>query len=103
MKGLVFLVLAALVIAVLLRWQTELFVLRVEKGKARVVRGRVPPTLLQDLLDVVKLGPAENARMSIVLRSGRAAVEARGDWSEGQIQKLRNVVGLWPLAKLRSR
>lgn len=103
MKLLFWVGLILVVHVVLSRWRREHFVLRVEGGRARVVKGRVPAALLADIRDVVAQGPAREARMSIKVTGDLTQVDARGDWSQAQLQRLRNVVGLYPPARLRGR
>ena len=91
-----------LIHSILKRWKREHFVLRVEGGQARVVKGRVPGELLGNLRDIVARGPAREARLSITVTGDVAHVDARGDWSEAQLQQLRNVVGLVSPARLRN-
>jgi hypothetical protein len=74
--------------------------LEVEDGVLRVVRGGVAPPVLADLRDVARRPPIESLRIRIVRSSGRAEVELSGQVSEQQAQRLRNVVGSVPLARL---
>lgn len=75
-------------------------VLDVRKGVTRRVRGRLSPGVLADLQDVLAKPPVERARLRIVRQAGAARLELRGDVPEGQRQRLRNVIGIVPLAKL---
>ena len=100
----VFLVLMALGIAALIfsaRRHAELFVIRVEGGRARVVRGRVPSRLLADIGDVVRRANVKSANIRVLSERGDALVEAP-DISSGTQQQLRNVVGLHTVAQIRS-
>jgi hypothetical protein len=69
-------------------------------GKLRVRRGGVAPPILADLRDVANSPPLDGVRIRIVRSSGRAAVEIVGAISEPQAQRIRNVVGSVPLARL---
>jgi hypothetical protein len=74
--------------------------LEVESGKLRVLRGGIAPPVLADLRDVVKRPPIKSLRMRILRSSGRAEVRFSGAVGEDQAQRIRNVVGSVPLARL---
>jgi hypothetical protein len=74
--------------------------LEIEGGKVRVVRGGIAPPILADLRDVAAKVPADRGRVRIVRSSGRAAVELSGAIGDGQAQRIRNVIGSVPLARL---
>lgn len=74
--------------------------LRVERGSVRVVRGGIVPPVLADLRDVAKRPPIDDLRILITRSSGRAQVTFSGRISEEQAQRVRNVVGRVPLARL---
>jgi hypothetical protein len=84
-----------------LRRATTLFLLEVKDGKARFVRGRMPPGLLAELRDVLA-GTRVQGVVSAVLDDREARVVVRGAFDAGTVQQLRNVVGRYPLAKIRS-
>jgi hypothetical protein len=75
-------------------------VLDVRRGVTRLVRGDLSPGVLADLQDVLANPPVERARLRIVRDAGTAQVHLRGAVPEPQRQRLRNVVGTVPLAKL---
>jgi hypothetical protein len=92
-----------LVLRLMLRRSSELFCVEVENGRMRVVRGVVPPRLAGDLKDVLGRPPVERARFRVVPDSGHARVEVIGGrLSDAHLQRVRNVLGTWPLARLRS-
>jgi len=78
--------------------------LAVEAGKLRVVRGGIAKSVLSDLRDVVKQPRVRLATIRIVRTtvSGqkRAEVKIDGDVPGDQAQRIRNVVGSVPLARL---
>ncbi len=79
----------------------ELGVLEVHGGRAVVRRGKLPPRLRQDLDDVLRRAGVQRVRLR-VLRAGDAArLEIRPSLGAGTEQQLRNVLGTWPLARLR--
>jgi hypothetical protein len=77
----------------------ELFVLSVRGGQTRLVRGRVPPALLEALSDVMRRSAVQNATLRAVRGDGRAQLQASG-LDEYALQRARNVLGTFPLAKL---
>ena len=74
--------------------------LAIEDGALRVVRGGIAPPILSDLRDVAKRPPVRRATIRIVRASGLAEVRITGDVSPEQAQRIRNVVGSVPLARL---
>lgn len=74
--------------------------LSVERGAVRVVRGGIAPPVLADLRDVARRPPIADLRVRIVRSAGRAEVQLIGKVSDEQAQRIRNVVGSVPLARL---
>lgn len=74
--------------------------LEVERGAVRVMRGGIAPPILRDLRDVARRPPMDGVRIRIVRESGRAGVELSGSVTPEQAQRIRNVVGRVPLARL---
>lgn len=104
-SGLATFALAALAVAVLLllmRNASRLFVVRVDRGRLVHLRGRAPKGLLRDIADVVRQRPIDRASIDVRVQDGLAAVRVDGDVTEGEKQRLRNVVGTWPVQKIRS-
>ena len=95
------LLLAAVPLVLALLRANELFCLRVRGKRVSVVRGRIPQRLLDDICDIFAKNPAE-ATLRVVLEDQRARVYADGDLSDPVKQRLRNVVSLWPVAKIRN-
>ncbi|MET0283150.1 MAG: DUF3634 family protein [Polyangiales bacterium] len=98
-----FVALAALVsIAALIIAATrarEVCVLSVRDGKLAVTRGGLPGYVLEALGDVVRRGRVERATIRVLRDGDRARVDASG--LDAQIlQQTRNVIGIYPLAKL---
>lgn len=82
----------------------ELFVLRVRRGDAvpvRFVRGRIPPQLLQDLRDILDVADCRGT-VRVLTEGGAVVVRTRGEFQPSTEQRVRNAVGLYPLAKLRN-
>ncbi len=84
-----------------IRRQNELFCLRVESAKLRLVRGAVPPRLRSDLEDVVKRAKVASGEIRLVTERGAPRVLTEG-LSPGVAQQVRNVIGTWRLPALRS-
>lgn len=87
-----------------LRRASELFVLHVDPNaepRVTFVRGRIPPALWNDLLTLLATANAKG-RVRVVVSRDTAVVETRGAFSSETVQRVRNVVGLYPLAKLRN-
>lgn len=101
--GLGILALLAVPLWVAVSRSNELFVIEVQAGVPRAVRGRLPQRLLDDLADVVERPRLASARFKVVVEDRRARlVVLRGDIPAGQLQQLRNVVGTYPVAAIRA-
>ncbi|HSN97043.1 MAG TPA: DUF3634 family protein [Candidatus Nanopelagicales bacterium] len=99
---LVLLLLAALVMAIGIARANELFYVRVEGRHVRLLRGKMPQKLLDDLVDVLRAEPVGRGAVRAVVEDRRARVFVEGDISPEQGQRIRNVVSMWPLAKIRN-
>lgn len=91
-------VLALLALAV--RRALELLVVEARDGRVIGARGRAPGELLREIEDVVARGRA-TGRIVVRLEGGRAAVRASG-LDDATTQRLRNVVGRFPTARLKT-
>lgn len=91
-------VIAALYVAA--RRAVTIAELSVKAGAVRVVRGGIAPPILGDLRDVARRPPIQSLTIRIVRSSGRAEVQLSGNVSPEQAQRIRNVVGSVPLARL---
>ena len=96
------LLLAVIPLVVALLRANELFVVRYQAGRVRVVRGRIPQALLNDLADVLRASPASGVALRGVVEDKRLQVYVEGELSEAQRQQIRNVVSAWPVAKIRN-
>jgi hypothetical protein len=74
--------------------------LEVDDGGVRIVHGGIAPGVLRDLRDVARRPKIPSARVYITRASGRAEVRVEGNVPADQAQRIRNVVGSVPLAKL---
>ncbi|WP_437295224.1 DUF3634 family protein [Sorangium sp. So ce426] len=80
----------------------ELFCVRVEGRNVRLLRGRVPQRLLDDITDVLRAAPVGRGAVRVVVEDRRARVHVEGDISPEQAQQLRNTVSMWPVPKIRA-
>ncbi|HEU4411489.1 MAG TPA: DUF3634 family protein [Polyangiaceae bacterium] len=94
--------LLALVAYLVLRRANELFAVRVVRGRITTLRGRPPKALLAEWHDVLaQPPPVERAVLRVTVEGRRPMLRVRGELDAARLQRLRNVLGLWPLAKLR--
>lgn len=84
------------------RRANELFAIRVVRGAAIHIRGRVPPALFSAISEVVARPAIDRATLRAVLRNRVPALAVQGDVPDYQIQQLRNVLGQFPAARIRS-
>jgi len=99
--------LAALVVfvALVLLWASrgsEIFCVSVRNGRVLVVRGRAPAQLVVQIREVVQRPPVRSATIRAIKAEMGARLVVSGDIDEGRAQRLRNLFGLYPAAKLRS-
>jgi hypothetical protein len=80
----------------------EIAFVRVRDGRLRVARGRLPAKLIHDLGEIVARPPATRAALRFVVEDRTPRVYAEGELSDEQKQRIRNVLGGWPLAKIRN-
>jgi hypothetical protein len=96
-----------LVVAVmsLVIWRAKhhltLFVLRVEQGRITAVKGRMPRRLLGDIADAIRQEQRTDLRILCRIEDGAARLRVYGDTNPGFEQLLRNLVGEYPLQRLR--
>jgi len=105
MAGIVTICLALASVGALLlitRNATRLFFADIERGRVARLRGRAPQRLLHEITDVVSRRPVSSARITVRVRDGAAMLEARGDVTDTELQRLRNVLATFPLARIRS-
>lgn len=96
-----FLIAVAIPLAIAMRRSTELFVLRVNGGKTRFVRGRIPQSLFDELDDVLRRSDSDGL-LRVYVERGEARIDTRGTFSDGTQQRLRNVIGTVPLQRIRA-
>lgn len=86
----------------MMRNATLLFSAKVDRGRIVTLRGRAPKGLVHDMSEVLRRRPVKNATLRVVVEGGLPALRAKGDLNDGEVQRLRNVLGTWPLAKIRA-
>ncbi|MGE0786644.1 MAG: DUF3634 family protein [Sandaracinaceae bacterium] len=103
MDGITLLVLAAITVVVLffLYRANEIFCVSVRDGRVLVVRGAVPPPLLNGMADIVRRDRVVRGTIRAVKSEGHARLVTRG-LGEGTTQRLRNAFGTHPIHKLRA-
>lgn len=81
----------------------ELFCLRMREGRLRIVRGRLPQKLLNDISDILRRpAPADEVVVRVVIEDRAPRVYVQGELSDAQKQQLRNTVSMWPVVKIRN-
>jgi hypothetical protein len=80
----------------------ELFYLRLRSGRLTLVRGRIPQQLLNDLAEVLRDPEVAEGSLRGVVEDRRVRLYAEADLTDAQRQRLRNIVGGWPVARVRN-
>jgi Protein of unknown function (DUF3634) len=75
--------------------------IQVERGRILKLEGKAPGELVNDVADVLERSQV-TGRILVQFEGDRAAVRASGEVDEGTVQRLRNVVGRFPTARLRA-
>ncbi len=83
-------------------WRTlTLFHLSIRKGQVLAVRGRIPPVLLNEIREIVRISKVESGTIRVVKDGGDARLVCSDEIDESTKQRIRNVLGQFPIAKLR--
>ena len=85
-----------------LRRANELFALSARAGKLELVRGRLPPALLGEFADIAQRERLDNAEIRVLSESGLPRLVLRGPANPALEQALRNVLGRYPVARIRA-
>jgi hypothetical protein len=75
-------------------------VAEIQDGKLELTRGGLSPRVLGDLRDIAARPRIKSATVRVLRQKDRARIEVRGNVSEQQVQRMRNVVGNVPVAQL---
>ena len=86
----------------MMRNAAVLFTASIRKGRIVALRGRAPKGLVRDFNDVLRVRPVAEATLKVVSRGGAPALISRGALTEEELQRLRNILGTWPIAKIRA-
>lgn len=83
-------------------WATRrLLVVDVKEGRVTGSGGRVPSEVYAEFIDVLSRAKA-TGRAEVRLKDGSAVVRTSGGIDAGVTQRLRNVIGRFPVARLRA-
>jgi hypothetical protein len=99
---LVVVVLAVIVVGVWwLSRLSELFYISVRDGKALVVRGRVPVSMLQEFKEAIASPRVKRGSIRAFKTESGGQLSCGGDIDEGREQRMRNTFMLYPASQLR--
>ena len=79
----------------------ELFYISVRDGKALVVRGRVPVSMLQEFKETVANPMVKRGRIRAFKTESGGQLACTGDIDDGREQRMRNTFMLYPASQLR--
>lgn len=85
-----------------LRRAATLFTLKIRGGRVVSSWGRLPPRLLQELVEIVDRAGVVRANVRCVVRDGRPVLLFEGEMSPGTSQSMRNVLGQFTVQEIRS-
>lgn len=97
-----FVALALVPVMISVSRSADLFVVKVQNGNARFLRGRLPRALLHEIEDIVEKPPVSLARLRAVRSRGAAEWRFEGEVSEAQRQQLRNVLAMYSLPRIEA-
>jgi hypothetical protein len=78
-----------------------LFELEIRSGRLVRASGRMPQGLLNDVLVVLPRNHETRLVIRCSIEGDRACLSTQGPVTDDEAQQLRNLLGLWPLARLR--
>jgi hypothetical protein len=99
--GLGVLMLSGLALVWRARLALTLFVVRIEDGRIGYVKGRIPARLLGELAEVARLERITSLILTCRVEDQRAQLTLKGHSNPGLEQVLRNLLGQYPLTRLR--
>ena len=100
--ALVLVVLLVAAVMVAAQRALTLFELEIVNGQVVRARGRIPPSLLHDFLGVCPRGLEARVVIRCRLERGLPRLITKGPLEQDAVQQLRNLLGLWPLARLKA-
>jgi hypothetical protein len=80
---------------------SELFYISVRDGKALVVRGRVPVSMLQEFKETVSKPLVKRGTIRAFKTESGGQLSCSGDIDDGREQRMRNTFMLYPASQLR--
>lgn len=83
------------------RRHQRLFVLRAERGRLKLVAGRMPPLLFDEFEDIVRRARLDGVTVRVLVEDGEPRLYVDGP-GQGVEQSLRNVLGRFPLTRIRT-
>ena len=89
-------------IALWARRARTLFEIEIRSGRLQRAYGRMPQGLLNDFLAVLPRNHESRLVIHCRVERDRARLTTRGPIADDSAQRLRNLLGLWPLARLRA-
>jgi hypothetical protein len=81
--------------------QLTLFVIWVQRGRITSIKGRLPQRLLDDIADIARREDCRDLRIICRIEDSQARLGTYGATSPGLEQMLRNVVGEYPVLRLK--
>ncbi len=75
----------------------EIFRVSIKKGRVTVVRGKVPPSFMSDLREIVR--HVDDGIVRAVKQGGQGRIVVSSSIDEATAQRLRNAFALYPAAK----
>ncbi len=87
--------------ALVARASRRLLVVDLRDGAVVRARGRAPPGVVGEIEDIARRAQA-NGRFVVIIEGDSAALRADPSIGEATAQRLRNVVGRFPLARWRN-
>ncbi len=99
--GIALLVLALVALWVVADRRRTIATVAFERGRAKVVRGRLPARVMLEVRDVAERNRIAHGRLTVRREDGAPRVDLHGVDDPRAAQQLRNVIGRFRLAELR--
>lgn len=95
-------IVVAAIVSVMAWRSLTLFELSIQDGKITIVRGAIPPALFDEIRDIVRIGRVEHGTIRVVKDRGDAKLVCSPEMDDATVQRIRNVLGRFPAATLRT-
>ena len=99
--GIALLAIALVVLWVVTDRRRTIATVAFQRGRATVVRGRLPPRVMLEVRDVAERNKIPTGRLTVRREDGAPRVDLEGIADPRAAQQLRNVIGRFRLAELR--